>query len=138
MEREWCLSSGQYSRVYIIVVAVHSQDNMRLACANAVLAVYCNYFVGNFDMYDIQQCNTNYRVLYKHFIINPRCACARELQYLLTLGVHAREGYSTCFVRVPVCLSVCLSVCYCSSGGSFHSNAQTKVRTALIQYSLDL
>ena len=25
---------------YIIVVAVHSQDNMRLACANAVLAVY--------------------------------------------------------------------------------------------------
>ena len=36
-----------------------------------------------------------------------------------------------------VCLSVCLSVCYCSSGGSFHSNAQTKVQAALVRYSLD-
>ena len=61
-------------------------------------------------MYDIQQCNTNYRALYKHFIINPRCACARGLQYLLTLGVHAPAAAA---------------------------NAQTKVRTALIQYSLD-
>ena len=30
-----------------IVVAVHSQDSMRLAFANAVLAVHCNYFVGS-------------------------------------------------------------------------------------------
>ena len=29
----------------IILVAVHSQDSMRLACANAVLAVHCSYFV---------------------------------------------------------------------------------------------
>ena len=36
-----------------------------------------------------------------------------------------------------VCLSVCLSVCYRSSGGSFHSNAQTKVQAALVRYSLD-
>ena len=38
----------QYHRVpgYLmyIVVTVHRQDSMRLACANAVLAVYCNYF----------------------------------------------------------------------------------------------
>ena len=28
---------------------------------------------------------------------------------LLTLGVHALEGYGSC----PVCVSVCLSVCLC-------------------------
>ena len=33
--------------MYILVVAVHSQDSMRLACANAVLAVHSNYFVGS-------------------------------------------------------------------------------------------
>ena len=66
------------SRVYIIVVAVHSQDHMRFACANAVLAVYCNYFVGNFDMYDIQQSNTNYRALYEHFIFI--CLLLRNVQ----------------------------------------------------------
>ena len=27
------------------IVAVHSQDSMRLACANAVVAVHCNYYV---------------------------------------------------------------------------------------------
>ena len=30
-----------------IVVAVHGQDSMRLACVNAVLAVHCNYIVGS-------------------------------------------------------------------------------------------
>ena len=53
--------------------------------------------------------------------------------YVVVLGAHAPEGYSTCFA----CVSICLSVCYRSSGGSFHSNAQTKVRTALVGYSLD-
>ena len=35
-----------YPCMYIhIVVAVHSQDSVRLACANAVLAVHCNYLL---------------------------------------------------------------------------------------------
>ena len=38
---------GGLSSAIYIVVAVHSQDSMRLACANAVLAVHCNYFVGS-------------------------------------------------------------------------------------------
>ena len=46
-----CINNAQckYSQLYIHVVAVHSQDSMRLACANAVLAVHGNYmyFVGN-------------------------------------------------------------------------------------------
>ena len=37
----------------------------------------------------------------------------------LTLGAHAQEGYSTCFV--------CLSVCYHSSGGVVYFYDQTTV-----------
>ena len=33
--------------IHVHIVAVHSQDSMRLACAKAVLAVHCNYFVGS-------------------------------------------------------------------------------------------
>ena len=36
-----------YMYIQNIVVAVHSQDSMRLACANAVLAVHYNYFGGS-------------------------------------------------------------------------------------------
>ena len=45
----------------------------------------------------------------------------------LTLGVHAQEGYGTCFV----CLSVRLSVGYHSSGDFVHFNARNKVRGGL-------
>ena len=41
------VSLAEKQHVHIVhVVAVHSQDSMRLACVNAVLAVHCNYFVG--------------------------------------------------------------------------------------------
>ena len=39
-----------YMYMYVamyIVVAVHSQDSMRLVCANAILAVHYNYFAGS-------------------------------------------------------------------------------------------
>ena len=34
----------------------------------------------------------------------------KSVECLLTLGVHAQEGYGTCLVCVCVCLSVCLCV----------------------------
>ena len=44
----------------------------------------------------------------EYAIINPRRACAGELQYLLTLGAHVRGLLqSSC---VCVCVCVCLSV----------------------------
>ena len=48
------------------------------------------------------------------------CAHSRGLQYLLTLGAHAPEGYSTC----PVCLSVCVF-------SLFWHLAQSGVQTAV-------
>ena len=52
---------------------------------------------------------------------------------LLTLGMHAPEGYGSCPVCVSVCVCVCLCVCVCMSvhkpdlgtGASRHLNEGT-------------
>ena len=48
----------------------------------------------------------------------------------------ARMRQRVTVLALCVCVSVCLSVCLCyhSSGCSYHSNTQTKVRTALIHF----
>ena len=80
----------QYTRAMHlhVVVAVHSQDSMRLACVNAVLAVHCNYFVGSSyykDMHVLYAVIQNWlqtSTSYKH-----TCLLLRNFQQMY---VHAR------------------------------------------------
>ena len=72
--------------VVAIVVAVHSQDSMRLACVNAVLAVHCNYFGGSSyakDMYELYAVIQKWLLtLYEHFIHVCYLGTSNKLQYM--------------------------------------------------------